>query len=139
MVPPNVTRATGGASRQALSGYPSRPRRECQRLLTAMAEERIGRYRVLEEIGSGGEAAVHRGLDPQTGQTVAIKVLSVESSRYPAFVSRFRLYGVKSPGLARRPSRRSVIPDAGLCVTPRMTGFEHILRPQMTRSTARRR
>ena len=55
-----------------------------------MTEQHIGRYRVLEEIGSGGQAIVYRCLDPETNQVVAIKVLRAESSQDQAFVSRFR-------------------------------------------------
>ena len=40
-----------------------------------MAQQRIGRYQVLEDIASGGQGSVHRALDPETGQIVALKVL----------------------------------------------------------------
>ena len=55
-----------------------------------MTEQHIGRYRVLEEIGSGGQAIVYRCLDPKTDQVVAIKVLRAESSQDQTFVTRFR-------------------------------------------------
>ena len=38
-------------------------------------EQQIGRYQLLEEIASGGQGAVYRAFDPETGQIVALKVL----------------------------------------------------------------
>ena len=53
-------------------------------------EERIGRYQVLEEIASGGQATVFRVFDPQTGQIVALKVLHVHLTGDSSYVERFR-------------------------------------------------
>ena len=53
-------------------------------------EERIGRYQVLEEIASGGQATVYRAFDPQTGQIVAIKVLHVSLTGDSSYIERFR-------------------------------------------------
>ena len=38
-------------------------------------EQRIGRYRVLEEIAAGGQGTVYRAFDSDSGQIVAVKVL----------------------------------------------------------------
>ena len=55
-----------------------------------MAEHRVGRYRILEEIASGSQGAVSRAFDPDTGLIVAVKVLHPEVARDPSFVERFR-------------------------------------------------
>jgi len=49
-----------------------------------------GRYRVEALLGSGGMAQVYRGTDTVLSRSVAIKVLSSDYSRDPAFVERFR-------------------------------------------------
>ena len=54
-----------------------------------MAQQRIGRYQVLEDIASGGQGSVHRALDPETGQIVALKVLHPHLGGDSAFLERF--------------------------------------------------
>ena len=54
-----------------------------------MTEQRIGRYRILEEIGSGGQAVVYSGVDPDTDKVVAIKVLKPGSASDAGLVTRF--------------------------------------------------
>src|SRR5437667_7605999 len=49
-----------------------------------------GRYRVEELLGAGGMAQVYRGTDAVLSRAVAVKVLSSEYARDPAFVERFR-------------------------------------------------
>src|SRR5438093_9694985 len=49
-----------------------------------------GRYRVEELLGTGGMAQVYRGADAVLSRPVAVKVLSSEYARDPAFVERFR-------------------------------------------------
>ena len=56
-----------------------------------MSQNNIGRYQVLEEIASGGQGAVYRVFDPDTGQIVALKVLHVSLSTDSNYVERFRL------------------------------------------------
>jgi len=55
-----------------------------------MPQERIGRYRVLEEIASGAQGTVYRAHDPESGRIVALKVLHRELSRDRQYVERFR-------------------------------------------------
>ena len=54
-----------------------------------MVQRRIGRYRVLENIASGGQATVHRAWDSQTGRVVALKVIHPLMAGDPAFLERF--------------------------------------------------
>jgi len=50
----------------------------------------IGPYEVLELLGAGGMGQVYLGRHPETGQRVAIKVLSTGLARHAGFVDRFR-------------------------------------------------
>ncbi|MCH7735745.1 MAG: serine/threonine protein kinase, partial [Chloroflexi bacterium] len=54
-----------------------------------MAQERIGRYRILEEIASGTQGAVYRALDPDTGRLVAIKILHANLTLDRLYLERF--------------------------------------------------
>src|SRR3954469_19949680 len=47
-----------------------------------------GRYEVGEVVGRGGYGSVHRALDRQTGQSVAMKVLSADAGKDPHVVER---------------------------------------------------
>lgn len=51
---------------------------------------RIGKYEVLSHIATGGMGAVYKARDTETGQEVALKVLSPEMAANPAMVERFR-------------------------------------------------
>lgn len=50
----------------------------------------IGRYKLLELIGSGGTAEVYRSVHPDLGREVAIKILYPSYTNDPGFVKRFR-------------------------------------------------
>jgi len=55
-----------------------------------MAEQRIGRYTVLEEIASGTQGAVCRAFDTDTSQIVALKVLHPSLSGNRDYLERFQ-------------------------------------------------
>ena len=55
-----------------------------------MAEGRVGKYNIVEEIASGSQGAVYRAFGPDTGRIVAVKVLHPEVARDASFVERFR-------------------------------------------------
>ena len=54
-----------------------------------MAEQRIGSYRILEEIASGGQASVHKAWDTRTGQLVALKVMHPHLAKDSDYLERF--------------------------------------------------
>ena len=56
-----------------------------------MASKRIGRYRVLEELGSGSMATVYLAEDPFIKRKVAIKMMEPGITTDPTFEDRFRL------------------------------------------------
>jgi eukaryotic-like serine/threonine-protein kinase len=51
--------------------------------------ERIGNYRITDEIGSGGMAVVYKGIQESLGRTVAIKALKTSVSTDENVVARF--------------------------------------------------
>jgi serine/threonine protein kinase len=54
---------------------------------------RIGKYEVLAHIATGGMGAVYRATDTETGQEVALKVLTTEMAAKPAMLERFKREG----------------------------------------------
>jgi len=51
---------------------------------------RIGPYRLTEHLGNGGMSIVYKGMDPQTRQTVAVKLLSPKVAAYGLSIPRFQ-------------------------------------------------
>src|SRR4029079_9484851 len=54
-----------------------------------MTPERIGPYRIIERIGSGGMGHVYLGEHVETGSRDAVKVLTASLAREGGFVERF--------------------------------------------------
>lgn len=57
---------------------------------SSLAGQTLGKYHVLEPLGSGGMARVYRGYHPQLDRFVAIKVLRSDLVEDEAFYGRFR-------------------------------------------------
>jgi len=55
-----------------------------------MTSERIGRYKIIKQLGRGGMATVFLGHDPLIRREVAIKVMSAQLMTDPAFFDRFQ-------------------------------------------------
>jgi serine/threonine-protein kinase len=52
--------------------------------------EKLGKYRIIEEVGRGGFAAVYKAVDTTLDRTVALKVLAPHLLWDPTFVQRFQ-------------------------------------------------
>jgi serine/threonine protein kinase len=59
--------------------------------------DRIGKYEITGELGTGGFGKVYKALDPTVGRVVAIKVLNVQDD--PVLVKRFRAEATTSASL----------------------------------------
>jgi tRNA A-37 threonylcarbamoyl transferase component Bud32 len=57
--------------------------------MNSLAGKVLGRYYLLEQIGLGGMATVYKGLDLDTDQKVALKILAPTMARTPQFKARF--------------------------------------------------
>lgn len=66
----------------------------------------IGRYRLLEEVGQGGMSVVYRGKEIDTGEIVAIKVLSPYIAQEPRFKARFD----REVGLLSQMDHPNIVP-----------------------------
>ena len=52
--------------------------------------ERIGRYRLLQEVGAGGQGSVYRAEDTELRRTVAVKVMNQIVSAEPQYIEAMR-------------------------------------------------
>lgn len=52
--------------------------------------EEFGKYKIIEEVGRGGFAAVYKAVDTTLDRTVALKGLAPHLLWDPAFVQRFQ-------------------------------------------------
>lgn len=55
-----------------------------------MVGQRVGRYEITQELGSGSMATVYLGHDPFIKRNVAIKIMSADVNADPTFEDRFR-------------------------------------------------
>ncbi len=72
-------------------------------MAVSLEGQTLGKYRVLEPLGSGGMARVYRGYHPQLDRFVAIKVLRSDLVDDEAFLGRFRREAQAVAGL-RHPN-----------------------------------
>ena len=52
--------------------------------------EKIGRYELIEELGSGSFATIYRALDTRLEREIALKVLNPLLGNQPEFVASFK-------------------------------------------------
>jgi serine/threonine protein kinase len=64
-----------------------------------------GKYKIYDEVGSGGFATVYLGRNMDTNEIVAIKVLSEQHTREPRYLERFR----REAGLAERLQHQNIV------------------------------
>ncbi|WP_420645633.1 protein kinase domain-containing protein [Candidatus Leptofilum sp.] len=69
----------------------------------SLSGQNLGKYRVLEPLGSGGMARVYRGYHPQLDRYVAIKVLRSDLVEDETFLTRFR-HEAQSVAALRHPN-----------------------------------
>ncbi len=58
--------------------------------MTDSVPEKLGKYKIIEEVGRGGFAAVYKAVDTTLDRTVALKVLAPHLLWDPTFVQRFQ-------------------------------------------------
>src|SRR5947209_3081633 len=77
--------------RHEVTPYPSRPSGLAETLIMkdVPTPEKIGRYRILQRIGSGAFATVWLGADDTLDARVAIKVLADNWAHHPDIRARF--------------------------------------------------
>lgn len=73
--------------------------------IPAKLEEVVGSYRVQEKIGSGSMGLVHRAQHVDTGQFVALKILSPELSMTDALQQSF----IREAGILCRLSHKRIV------------------------------
>ena len=77
-----------------------------------MRKRTLGRrYRLIEEIGSGGMGTVYRARDTRTRSTVAVKVLHPHLTGDAEYLERFRR---EAETVAQRPSRQGIVATSPL-------------------------
>jgi TPR repeat protein len=64
---------------------------------------RIGKYEIVNELGSGGMGIVYKAFDPGIGRTVALKVMSQQLARDADFRNRF-LREARGAGVLQHPN-----------------------------------
>ncbi len=72
------------------------------RIMPWADRERIGRYKLIKELGQGAMGIVYKALDPNIQRTVALKILRPALTRDPEFRQRFQRE-VRSTGRLTHP------------------------------------
>ncbi len=81
----------------------------------------LGRFRLLEEVGSGGFATVYLGLDTHLNEPVAVKVLLDKASRDPTAVARFER---EAQALRKLPKHPNIV---GLRASGKVDGHYYLV------------
>lgn len=71
-----------------------------ERTTSGLPFERLGHFRIIEQIGGGGMGDVYRGYDESLDRQVAIKVLPATLARDAGFVRRFHAEATAAASLA---------------------------------------
>ncbi len=87
----------------------------------SMVGKTLGRFKLLEEIGSGGFATVYLGLDTQLNEPVAVKILLDKASRDPTAVARFER---EAQALRKLPKHPNIV---GLRASGKVDGHYYLV------------
>ena len=85
-----------------------------------VADQRLGKYQILNEIGRGGMAVVYRAYDPTLQRHVALKVLSPRLASEDQVIRRFALEATTAANL--KHSNIVIIHDVG-----RASGYQFLV------------
>jgi serine/threonine protein kinase len=73
--------------------------------MPSLVGARVGKYRVLEHVATGGMGVVYKALDEELGRVVALKVLLEQTASQPRLLERFR----REARNAARLSHRNIV------------------------------